>query len=138
MSEKTYEVGVLLADKRIETVAVTCANEDTCELIVSSTGNEMKRYAGSDYFEAMCHWRVELEKEDARLLCNGARIDCFPSGMSRSMGKGLTVYVNETGKPSSERLNLFGQAEADKVGTVAEQKQAFDSWMTSLRGTENE
>ena len=36
-----------------------------------------------DFFDALRQIRLELETQNAMILCNGARIDAYPSGMSR-------------------------------------------------------
>ena len=50
-----------------------------------------------DFFDALRQIRLELETQNAMILCNGARIDAYPSGMSRQMSLGLIVYLNQMG-----------------------------------------
>ncbi len=40
---------------------------------------------GDDIFEAMSRIRLQIEPLGYQLLCNGARTNAFPSGMSRDM-----------------------------------------------------
>jgi hypothetical protein len=44
--------------------------------------------SGTDVFKALQDLRLVLEAQGVRLLCAGARLDVWPSGMSRDMGGG--------------------------------------------------
>src|SRR5215469_6592337 len=48
---------------------------------------------GPDLFAALQQLRRTLEPLGWVPLCNGARVDCYPSGMARDMGGGMDVYV---------------------------------------------
>lgn len=48
-----------------------------------------------DFFDALRQIRLELETQNVMILCNGARIDAYPSGMSRQMSLGRIVYLIE-------------------------------------------
>ena len=74
-----------------------------------------------DFFDALRQIRLELETQNAMILCNGARIDAYPSGMSRQMSLGCIVYLNQTGQPAKHKAAIFDKADADWVASVAEQ-----------------
>lgn len=92
--------------------------------------------AADDVFEALCRIRRKLESFGAVLLCAGARVDVFPSGMSRSMGLGRKAYANRLGQPARQEdlVDLFEPAEPGQVRTVDEQKEFHAQWIQSLRG----
>jgi hypothetical protein len=84
-----------------------------------------------DIFDALCETRRGLEARGYILCCNGARVDAYPSAMSRSMSDGRLVYRLRMGKKARRRdlLDVFRPAPSDKVGTVAEQREYFDRWL---------
>lgn len=94
-----------------------------------------KQFEGRDLFECLCSLRLVLEKHGYFILCNGARIDCYPSGMARDMGRGEKVYQLEIGK-IFDRQNLvktFDRAELSQVGTVEAQLAYYERWLRSLK-----
>lgn len=87
-----------------------------------------------DLFECMQGIRLELEKSNCLLLCNGARRDVYPSSMSRDMGGGFVAYAHSMGR-SPERadiVKIVERAAADLVSTVAEQQDFYSRWTRSL------
>jgi len=115
----------------------------SCELSISDRppysirlDHELVRghvFGGDDLFECLIALRRELEKAGDRILCNGARVDAYPSGMSRSMGGARKVYITELGKPGTELVKIFDQADLEKVGSVEEQQTYHQLWVDSLR-----
>jgi hypothetical protein len=92
------------------------------------------RFEGDDLFSALCNLRLELDKSDIKLLCNGCRIDTYVSRMSRQMGGGRKVYQLTMNKQAGldSLVDIFGEAPADKIGTVEEQKTFYQKWLDSL------
>jgi hypothetical protein len=86
-----------------------------------------------DYFECLLAIRRVLEQDGAFVLCQGARRDVWPSGMSRSTGAGLIAYVLTPGRgpTDDERVETFDRAERAQVTTVAEQERTFEEWIQS-------
>src|SRR5437016_10531979 len=72
-------------------------DEDLCHLSFQYPDGEIA--AGeSDYFEAMCKIRLELEKAGWCLVCYGSSRKVYPSGMCRDMGSsGLKAYKLQLG-----------------------------------------
>lgn len=89
---------------------------------------------GPDLFEALSIARLQLEELGFLLCCNGARIDVFPSGMSRGMSGGKLAYQLRIGKQAKRRqlVDILDPASAKKVGTVEQQRDYFDRWLGSL------
>lgn len=86
---------------------------------------------GRDLFEGLQQIRRRLEPLGWYPLCNGARIDCYPSGMARDMGGARHVYeltIGEAGRPPL--VGLFEPAPAEEIGTVAEQDAFNQRWLT--------
>lgn len=87
-----------------------------------------------DLFEALSLIRLEAEKYGYFILCNGARTDAYPSRMSRQMGQGGKLYLFRNGMPAQREdlVNIFEPTEFQQVGTVAEQRVAYEAWLRSL------
>lgn len=89
---------------------------------------------GRDLFDGLQQIRRELEPRGWYPLCNGARIDCYPSGMARDMGGGRAVYELTMGKPGRPPLvGLFEPAPPERVGAVADQDAYYSRWLDSLK-----
>ena len=91
---------------------------------------------GPDLFAALQQLRRSLELLGWVPLCNGARVDCYPSGMARDMGGGASVYVLSAKPGLHRRLPLVGTfdpAPKESVGTVEDQDEYFRRWLGSRR-----
>lgn len=87
-----------------------------------------------DLYESLKKLRKELEKADTYLLCNGSRIDIFPSGMSRSMGGGRDANKVKIGKQNTNVLyDIFDYTDPENIVTVEEQEKYINEWIDSLR-----
>lgn len=100
----------------------------------SARGMERVVFQGADLFECIKGVRRHLGGMSMLLLCNGARIDAYPSGMSRQMGRARKVCIVELGKPGTQEgvVDIFGAAPFDKVGSVEAQREFHDNWLRSL------
>lgn len=106
-----------------------------CHLELNLHDGRVLQADEADYFEALVTIRRELEAEGARVICQGARRDVWPSGMARDMGAGLKAYVLVPGqRPTRDDLvGIFEAADPSLIGTVAEQEVASRSWLASFR-----
>ena len=96
---------------------------------------------GPDLFDTLQQLRKEtLEPLGWVPLCNGARVDCYPSGMARDMGGGTVVYVLSARPRVSIRQGLslrrpqvdtFESAPKEFVGSVEDQDAYFRTWLES-------
>jgi len=84
--------------------------------------------SGRDFFDALQQLRLQLEPLGWYPLCNGVRIDCYPSGMARDMGEGRAVYVLSQTLDKLPLVPTFEPADREKVGTVVEQDANFERW----------
>jgi hypothetical protein len=89
-----------------------------------------------DYFEALQHIRLQLEPSDRFPLCYGASRNCYPSGMARDMGGGLSVYKLTIGakpaRPAVALVAAFDDGPDIELATVAEQDAFFERWLASV------
>lgn len=88
---------------------------------------------GGDFFDALQQLRLQLEPLGWYPLCNGARVDCYTSGMGRDMGVGRAVYVLSQTLDKLPVVQTFEPTEPDKIGTVAEQNANFQLWLAWRR-----
>ncbi len=127
------QVKVLCAAGAIEPCEVQIISVVPGEIHFSGAGMKQSPFGGSDLFSAFLSLREDLEKYGGRLLCAGARVNVWPSGMSRSMGGGLKAYVMVLGRPATEKVDIFDEAILEQIGTVGEQRHFHDNWCKSLR-----
>jgi hypothetical protein len=109
----------------------------TAQLSIEAPELELTlRVDGSDLFAAMQELRTTLEPLGWVPLCNGARVDCYPSGMAREMGGGASVYMLSA-KRHLQRgpplVGTFEPAAKEAVGTVADQEAYFEQWLRARR-----
>lgn len=82
-------------------------------------------------FFALVKIRKELEELGIKILCNGSRIDVYPSSMGMMSLKGYELRI---GEPATRLLNIFEPADdINKIATVDEQKLYFENWIKDLR-----
>jgi hypothetical protein len=97
-------------------------------------GLQVLEFHGGDLFDCLCKLRTELDKLGIKLLCNGSRIDAYPSRMSRDMGGAKKVYLLTMGQQGrlEDLVDIFDEAPAERIGTVEEQKAFYRKWLDSL------
>jgi hypothetical protein len=105
-----------------------------CDITFQASFCESVVFSGDNLFSALCSLREYLELDGWYLLCNGARLNAYPSGMSLQMSRGRKVYLLEMGRQSrrDSLIDIFGAAELAEVATVAEQRLFFEQWLKSL------
>src|SRR4051794_8095008 len=108
---KQYKIKLRANDGEISTVEVIISSRPWTIDVPGSN----RTYRGDDLFEALIAFRHELESEGAFLLCNGSRVDVFPSGMSRTMGGGRIAYIIRLGHPATETVDIFDEAPFEAI-----------------------
>lgn len=116
-------------DGVVRVARICVAAEKSIRLSIDSLG---VAGSGDDLFDAMRALRVQLESRGLLLMCAGARVDAWPSGMSRDMSRARRVYINRIGQPSQNHVDIFAECDADQVGTVEAQQKHYDSWVKSF------
>lgn len=125
-----------ISSECVITYESTVSYEETspCSLKFESSEFGHKRFNDIDIFGCLCELRKFLEKEDWNILCNGARVDAYPSTMSRQMGGGQKLYLLKVGEQPkrNDLVNIFDRAAPDKIGTVDEQRGYYNKWVESV------
>uniref|UniRef100_UPI0036702A91 hypothetical protein n=1 Tax=Microcoleus anatoxicus TaxID=2705319 RepID=UPI0036702A91 len=108
-------------------------NTQPCVIDFHNSELEHHHFEGRDVFDCLCQLRVFLEKKGWNILCNGSRIDAYPSPMSRDMGGGMKLYHLILGKrpQRGDLLRIFDRAEPDQIGTIEEQRAYYEKWRAS-------
>ncbi|MEU7023115.1 hypothetical protein ABZ990_20975 [Streptomyces sp. NPDC046203] len=128
MVTEFHQVIVLSADKSQQEVWDLQAGEE-CRLDLVSPHGARWSAMGGDLFEALENVRLQIEPLGYLLLCNGARVDAHPSGMSRDMSGGRTLYLLEKKGVARKHVFIFDHADPTVVGTVAEQREFYEAWL---------
>ena len=88
---------------------------------------------GRDLFEALQKVRNEASKFGLTLLCNGARLNVYPSPMMRSMGGAAMAYTLTLGEQAQRKniVCIFDNTE-EPISTPKEQDEFYQRWLKSL------
>ncbi|MET6997066.1 hypothetical protein [Chitinophaga defluvii] len=89
-------------------------------------------YSGTDLYECLQLCRKRLEGDGIFILCNGSRIDTYPSRQLRDTSNGVRTYLLEAGKTPSIILNLLDFTECN-IGTIQEQNNYYKKWKDDLK-----
>lgn len=119
---------------RREACVIECEAADACVISFSSSFSKGLVFTGHDLFDALVALRLYLEKDGWYLLCACARLNAYPSRMSREMSKGRRLSLLYLGKQArqEDKANVFDPATINDVASVAEQQAFFESWLKSL------
>ena len=122
------------ANGDVEECSIQIVRDSQYKLIFSGAGFQEQKFSSSDQFGALMLLRLELEKINVQLLCNGARRDVFPSGMGRDMGGG-NGYLMKLGcrASSADLVGIFEYSDDPSLGSVAEQLAFRKEWRESLQ-----
>jgi hypothetical protein len=110
------------------------AADESYSMTAEIEGVPVGRRSARDAFACLCGIRNFLRKHDTILLVNGARVDAYPSRMSRDMGGGYQVCVTTMGQQGrlEDLVYLLDEAPPEKIGTVEDQKEFHRQWLRSL------
>jgi hypothetical protein len=132
MSEHTIH---LIGGDDDETASLTAEERDDLCNIAFRYRDQAIEASASDFFEAFCQIRTQLEPERLIPFCYGASLNVFPSGMARDMGAGLSAYRLAIGRAASrgDLVSIFDSGPDVIPSLVAKQEEFFNSWLQSLK-----
>jgi hypothetical protein len=89
----------------------------------------------SDYFDALCLIRRDLEEDGWLLSCYGASREVYPSAMARDMGLGRKAYKTQLGRHarSSDLVDILATGPDVQPATVDEQAEFHRRWIAGPR-----
>lgn len=103
-----------------------------CRLSLLIDGEEKVDVSAEDFFSCFCELRSLLK--DFIFLCKGAKINVYPSRMSRQMANGVKAYELTLGQQAL-RENLVDIFDYDDIGFSSSPKEQYDfyqKWLSSL------
>lgn len=127
--------------------AETELNEGEFQLSISEPGTDRTwTSAGPDLFDCFNEIRRQVEPSGIRFCVSGARIDAYPSGMSREMGGGQILYILPkpnlarkliwiAGWRRRKKVYIFSPAPCSLVGSVDQQEEYFDKQIREWSGS---
>jgi hypothetical protein len=118
---------------QINGIFVLNEDADDCTLSLQYEEHTISATA-ADYFEAMCQIRQLLDAEGIAVLCYGASLNVYPSGMGRDMGQGLKACKMRMGQPTRmlDLVSIFAYESDVQPATVAQQQAYFQAWLKSF------
>jgi len=134
MSQESRQLKLLKSDGRmVECTASFDVSIDSA-ISISFEDKPAKVFEDEDLFKSMILIREHLKKEGTILLCNGARRDVYPSGMSRGMGKGRKAYTLVIGEQARKAnlIDIFDYAEPSMIAGIESQLEYYEEWKHSL------
>lgn len=134
MNGKQFDIPITINHKEaIAELRLTTSPERKCKITVDIEGHHYGEFSATDYFACLDAIRNQLT--DVIFHCHGARIDTYPSGMSRDMGSGMAVYCMKMGKQALQEdlVGTFNDYRNETLVTPSEQREFFLLWLESLR-----
>ncbi len=132
MSESKRRAVTMLDTRAGETVECTIVVSGDCERmsLLDPGGEEIVTVEAHHAFACLVEIRLFLEQDQRILLCNGARTDVYPSGMSAQLSGGMTAYVMKPGASATmdDLVDILEPAFAAQIGSVADQEAYRDAW----------
>jgi len=113
-------------------ILTSTEDEDRCHLSFSYRDRAIEAES-SDFFEAFCQIRLQLENEGLIPFCYGASLNVYPSGMARDMGAGLKAFRLTLGKHArmQDLVEVFVQGPDVIPTTVKLQQEFYEEWLNS-------
>ena len=117
-----------------ENCQISFTSEEPWLITFNSLTIDAQKFTGNDLFECLRGLRQYLELQGSLLLCNGARIDIYPSGISRETTGGRKAYILTIGQRTSKSdlVDIFDQTESTRIGSVRDQEIYYQGWLKSL------
>lgn len=101
-------------------------SERVCRLVIAwPVGSEERHFDAYDFYECLRAFRRVIEPDGFRVLCQGARPNVRPSGMSSDAGAWKS-YAHTLGQPAltKDLVGTFDPVDdIESVGTVEEQDE---------------
>jgi hypothetical protein len=127
--QNIYHVKTLKDNRESDSTIEYIDSSRTIKLIYKDDNNTIENEDDYPFF-ALIKIRLQLEGQNALILCNGARVDVYPSGSSPIGPMSCTLKNN---RQATELVNIFESMEdVKKAATVTEQKLYRDNWLKSL------
>lgn len=130
MEEKIH-VKVIIDEREIDGIFYLKTNP-LCMLSLFIDGEQRAEVSGDDFFSCFCELRKRLK--DIVFLCKGAKVNVYPSRMSRQMASGIKAYEVTLGQPALREnlVNIFDYDDEGFISSPQEQHGFHLKWISSL------
>ncbi|CBJ80437.1 conserved hypothetical protein [Xenorhabdus bovienii str. Jollieti] len=110
---------------------ITSPNRHCC-LKIFHNNNQLAESNDTDYFSCFADLRNQLK--NIIFLCKGAKINVYPSAMSRDMSDGIVAYETTLGQPGlpENQVHIFDFEDKYVDITPEEQRKFHSQWFESL------
>lgn len=88
-------------------------------------------FTAEDHFPFLALQKIRLYLEDhgVKLLCNGARIDVYPSGFFMESFKAYRLVIDKAAAKEDLVNILDATDELERIGTVSDQEAYWKKWL---------
>ncbi|MET3878014.1 hypothetical protein [Chitinophaga sp. OAE865] len=116
-----------------DAIISSSVNDGKIELVFKS--NNFHFTAEDNFpFYALIKIRLDLEPHNVKILCNGSRVDVYPSGFLMTSFKAYKLVIGEPAT-GEDLLNILeATSELEMMGTVQEQEKYWQEWLKSSKG----
>lgn len=131
MKEEIKTIKVII-DSMQQEISFKLRTNNLCILTLRFPDGEEYEVISDDFFS--CLVDVRNKYPDIVFLCKGAKLNVYPSRMSRQMGQGLIAYEYTMGKQTrkEDMVQIFDFEDKEINYTPEEQKQNFYLWLNSF------
>lgn len=132
MKEEIKKIFFIKNKEKKEATLIIKENDDSCYLTLSFMNQVIGNVSDDDFFSCFSQLRQMLP--DMTFLCKGAKVNVYPSRMSRQMSRGMIAYECIKGKPalSENIVNIFDY-EDEKISTSPKvQEEYHKEWLMSM------
>lgn len=136
MAHEVCKFSLFQAGKIIGGIDVGLSIASKSEVVLETNYKDGNNYRGYDFIDCLDLLRLDLEKEELLIGCNGCLENYTSSGMSRDMSRGKVGYlVNLGAKPGKEdRCRVFDPViDTGRLATLDQQIKFKQSWLESIR-----
>lgn len=134
MKKRKVDIKVIIDDKEeIANLDLISTEKGECFLKISINDSYHAEFDDTDFFS--CFVKLRNELSDAIFLCKGAKINVYPSSMSRDMSLGIAAYEHTFGKQATREdlVNIFDFEDKDVNVSPDEQRKYYYEWADSLK-----
>ncbi|CDL81115.1 hypothetical protein [Xenorhabdus szentirmaii] len=134
MKERKIEIKVIMNGKEENAkLSLISTEKRECFIRIWITDIYRGEFSGLDFFA--CFARLREELKDVIFLCKGAKINVYPSSMSRQMALGMAAYEHILGKEATREdlVGTFDFEDNDVAVSPSQQREYFYQWAESLK-----
>jgi hypothetical protein len=135
MTHQTIDVALRRTDGTTSAGELELDSGKQCRIRLKWSDGRAEETLGNDLFDCLCLLRERLEPDGWLIMCEGARVDVYPSGMSREMGAGRRAYVLRLGEHAdrNDLVDIFAATKVAQLASVRDQRAYFEKWIESVR-----